>query len=79
MAGFNCYLIEQEIKNKFNQKLLRLKFNEYQDAIENSVKINTDKQVDAVKSKTATEEKMQIAKNSKTFRKKCFLGGRKNQ
>lgn len=44
MAAFvNCDLVEQEIQNEFNQKLLRLKFNEYRDAIENSVKINTDK------------------------------------
>ena len=58
MAAFvNCELIEQEIENEFNQILLRLKFNEYRDAIENSLKINTDKQSDAIKSETDTEEK----------------------
>ena len=30
MAAFvNCGLVEQEIQNEFNQKLLRLRFNEY--------------------------------------------------
>ena len=74
MAAFvNCELIEQEIKNEFNQILLRLKFNEYRDAIENSLKINTDKQSDAIKSETDTEEKRKY----KIFWKKD-LGGRRN-
>ena len=58
MAAFvNCDVMELEIDNEFNQKLLRLKFAEYIDSRENSLKIKRDKQLDAVKCMRISEKK----------------------
>lgn len=46
----------------FNQKLLRFRFNEYQEKIENSVKMNGDEELDSVKSMGVAEKKRKCQK-----------------
>ena len=43
----NSDLIEPEVENELNQKLVRLKFDEYRDSRENSLKISREEQLDA--------------------------------
>ena len=70
MAAFvNCDVIELETENEFNQKLLRLKFAEYIDSRENSLKIKRDKQLDAVKCMRISGKKRKIQKLSNPTKK----------
>ena len=74
MAAFvNCDVIELEIENEFNQKLLRLKFAEYIDSRENSLKIKRDKQLDAVKCMRISEKKRKIQKLSNPTKKELQM------